>query len=59
MSGDQLNLDAENAPVNETRKGHLVDKDVSWGGSGRDGDPWVKLSWDVERCYCDQPWRHG
>ena len=43
----------------EPRKGHLVDTDVAWGGSGRDGDPWVKVSWDVERCYCSQPWRHG
>ena len=38
---------------------HAVKTDISWLGSGRDDDPWVMGSWDVEWCGCEQPWRHG
>ena len=48
------------APLAEKRDGsrHAVKTDIDWAGSGRDGDPWVMVSWDVKWCDCDRPWRH-
>lgn len=46
------------APEAEKSKVHHVKTDIDWAGSGRDGDPWVMVSWDVKRCECDTPWTH-
>ncbi len=51
--------DSMPAAPDAQRPPHYVMVDIAWGGSGRDGDPWVRQSWDVEPCTCDQPWRHG
>lgn len=43
----------------ESDKRHAFKDDITWMGSGRDGDPWVMCSWGVKWCSCATPWRHG
>lgn len=57
MGGDRKVTEATEPAVEIPRKAHYFKTDIGWSGSHHE-EHRVMLSWDVERCDCDRPWRH-